>query len=177
MKLNYNDQYESVHSNPEFERFKRQLLRQAGGFGVFYGAESQQNRVINCYETDHHSNDSQRDSVVQNLWKSVKFSGAAVRFIGVRIHNLARSITEWYQNSNAIQRLLKLSDSALQDIGLEREQLETLRLTGGSLSSYISATRRRSFQSAENFKSESRLTLIDCSEPDRDSECKLDRAA
>jgi hypothetical protein len=177
MKLNYNDQYKAARSNPEFELFKRQLLRQAGGFGVVYGAEAQQSALINSEEFDGDLYKNQPRNVLQVLRKSVDFAGSAIRLAGVRVRNLTLATVERFQNGNVIRRMLRLSDSALRDIGLDRQQLETLVISGGNLSDYVSGVRNRSFESAESLKVEPRLTLIDCSEFDRINDHNLDRAA
>jgi len=170
MKLKHNDRFKADNSNPEFENFKRQLLRQAGGFGVHYGADTQTYFGGNSIEVD-------RDRSLQTLRKSAASFGAAVLFLGAWIQNMAFKVVDRYQNADALKRILKLSDSALQDIGLDREQLEALRLSGGSISDYVAGSRNRSFMNAQNAKDELKFTLIDCSVFERTDEHNLNRAA
>ncbi len=177
MKLNYSDQYKATHSNLEFEQFKRKLLRQAGGFGVFYGLEPTHSTLIFSEEANVGLYEKQSSNVLQVLRKSADFAGIVIQSFGRGMRSLALSAFERYQSRNAIRRMLRLSDSVLQDIGMERVQLETLRLTGGNISDYVSGVNNSRFESAKKLNTDRHLTLIDCSDSDWNNQRNLDRAA
>ena len=177
MKLNYSDQYKATHSNLEFEQFKRKLLRQAGGFGVFYVSETPRSTLSFSEEANVGLYEKQPSNVLQVFRKSADFAGTVIQSFGRGLRGLVLSAFERYQSRSAIRRMLRLSDSALQDIGLERAQLETLGLTGGNISDYVSGVNHRRFENTGKLKTKPGLTLIDCSDFDRDNQRNLDRAA
>ena len=62
-------------------------------------------------------------------------------------------------------------------VGMERVQLETLGLSGGNISDYVSGINNRRFENTGKLKTKPGLTLIDCSDFDRHNQRNLDRAA
>ena len=135
MKLNQSYNEFAAYKYPEYEDFRRKILRQGTGFGLVTGGSFAPD-VIEHYANRAHAIRGQ--SLVYSIAEGLAWLGRlpnAIRDGLGRARDRARTRT-------AILKLLRNPDYLLRDMGLERTDLEYLLDTGGSPETHFRKVRQ-----------------------------------
>jgi uncharacterized protein YjiS (DUF1127 family) len=155
MKLSQNYENRQTRQKREYEQFRRQILRHGAAFGVVYGT------ATGLGQDSPFEPGSGRSSVspgtITAIVGRVETAAAGLQS---SFNNIISGISARRERRRIIGQWLKLSDHILEDIGLERSEIETLRDRGGDPETYIREIRSNRQISKRN------LRLIDCTGKD-----------
>ncbi len=158
MKLSQNYENRQTRQKREYEQFRRQILRHGAAFGVVYGGATGHDRG-NSFEAAAAEYDTGSSQTFRPLGAVVdavdNFSKIMVA-LKSGVSTIASGISARREQRRIIRQWLKLSDHILEDIGLERSEIEALRDSGGDPEAYI-----REIRSNRQISKRS-LRLIDC---------------
>jgi uncharacterized protein YjiS (DUF1127 family) len=159
MKLSQNYRNRQVQQQHEYEQFRRQVLRYGAAFGVVYGGASDHGpgSSFEIAAGEYDGSGQGPTSNIETVNAIDKLAGIAAS-VQSGVSRFASRVSARLEQRRVISQWLKLSDHVLEDIGLVRSEIETLRDNGGDPEAYIREIRKN------RQVSEHKLRLIDCTE-------------
>ena len=131
MKLNQRYEDFPAHHYPEYQDFKRRMHRQSIGFGMHTG------QAFDPGVIDHYARRGQKSRAAELKRILAAVSTGADRLLG-QLVSFVRNVRCYTNNRATIAKLLRYSDYLLTDMGFERNQLQYLAETNGSLDELVS---------------------------------------